>query len=53
MSVMTGVHLTVDGGVYGVPNELKVPSSHVTWIRRDWLDKLGLEEPRRWMNSPT
>lgn len=40
------VYMTVDGGVYGVPNKLKVPSSHVTWIRQDWLDKLGLEQPK-------
>lgn len=32
-------------GVYGVPSMLNVPSSHITAIRKDWLDKLGLEIP--------
>lgn len=38
-------YTTVDDGVYGIPDELNVPSSHVTYIRQDWLDHLGLEVP--------
>lgn len=38
-------YMTVDGGIYGVPSMLSVPSSHVSFIRQDWLDKLGLEMP--------
>ena len=38
-------YMTVDGAVYGVPSELSVPSSHIIGIRKDWLDKLGLEIP--------
>lgn len=37
--------LKVDGNIYGVPSMLNVPTSHVTNIRKDWLDKLGLEVP--------
>lgn len=38
-------YMTFDDKIYGIPNELKVPSSHVTYIRQDWLDKLGLKTP--------
>lgn len=38
-------YMTDDGGVYGVPSMLSVPSSHVPFIRQDWLDKLGLDKP--------
>lgn len=38
-------YMTLDDQIYGIPNELKVPSSHVTYIRQDWLDNLGLEVP--------
>ena len=39
-------YLTVDGAIGGVPRLLNVPSSHVVSIRKDWLDNLGLEEPK-------
>ena len=39
-------YVTMDDKVYGIPNELKVPSSHVTYVRQDWLDKLNLEIPK-------
>ncbi len=38
-------YMTLDNKIYGIPNELQVPSSHVTYIRQDWLDNLGLEVP--------
>ena len=38
-------YLTMDGQILGVPTMLDVPSSHVTFIRQDWLDNLGLEIP--------
>lgn len=37
--------VTVDGGIYGVPSLLPYPTNHVTAIRKDWLDKLGLDMP--------
>ena len=39
------IYMTVDGGIYGIPSELSVPSSHVTFIRNDWLNALGMEIP--------
>ena len=47
--------MTVDGRrLWACPNDAEAfPRSHVTWIRQDWLDKLGLEDAQaRWMNSP-
>ena len=38
-------YMTIDGGIYGVPSMLDVPTSHVTGIRTDWLNNLGLEAP--------
>ena len=38
-------YLTMDDQILGVPSMLDVPSSHVTFIRQDWLDNLGLETP--------
>ncbi len=38
-------YLTMEGEVLGVPSMLDVPSSHVVFIRQDWLDNLGLETP--------
>lgn len=35
--------ITVDGRIYGVPKE--VPSGAVTYIRKDWLDRLEMEVP--------
>ncbi|MBQ8093805.1 MAG: extracellular solute-binding protein [Clostridia bacterium] len=39
------VFMTVDDEILGVPSELSVPSSHVVFVRKDWLDKLGLDVP--------
>ncbi len=39
--------LMVDGKLYGLPriNNDPYASAHVMWIRKDWLDNLGLEIP--------
>jgi len=37
--------VTFDGKLYALP-ETTLPSAPLTWIRKDWLDKLGLEEPK-------
>ncbi|RJX38988.1 extracellular solute-binding protein [Paenibacillus pinisoli] len=37
--------VTFDGKLYALP-ETTLPSAPMTWIRKDWLDKLGLEEPK-------
>ena len=36
--------ITIDGKIYGVPME--VASGAVTYIRKDWLDRLGLSAPK-------
>ena len=35
--------VSVDGRIYGIPGEM--PSGAVTYVRQDWLDKLGLNAP--------
>lgn len=35
--------ITVDGKLYGIPQE--VASGGVTYIRKDWLDRVGMEMP--------
>ncbi|OCA85975.1 ABC transporter substrate-binding protein [Bacillus sp. FJAT-27225] len=35
-----------DGQIFGIPQENPVLNSTVTYIRKDWLDKLGLEVPK-------
>ncbi len=39
--------VTYNGKMYAIPN-IAVPedSYHVTWIRKDWLDKLGMKPPK-------
>ena len=39
--------LRIDGKLYGLPRVNNDPyaSAHVMWIRKDWLDNLGLEIP--------
>lgn len=38
-------NVTVDGKLYAFP-ETTLPSAPMTWIRKDWLDKLGLQPPK-------
>lgn len=35
--------VSVDGRIYGIPAEM--PSGAITYVRQDWLDKLGMEVP--------
>ena len=35
-----------DGVIYGIPGENPVTNGTVVYIRKDWLDNLGLEAPR-------
>lgn len=37
--------VTFDGKLYALP-ETTLPSAPLTWIRKDWLDALGLEPPK-------
>jgi putative aldouronate transport system substrate-binding protein len=38
---------TVDGKLYGIPTMGTVHNSNpLLWLRKDWLDKLGLPEPK-------
>lgn len=37
--------VTFDGKMYALP-ETTLPSAPMTWIRKDWLDKLGLQPPQ-------
>lgn len=37
--------VTFDGKLYALP-ETTLPSAPLTWIRKDWLDQLGLEPPK-------
>ncbi len=34
-----------DGGMYRIPGDVGEPGHEVSWIRKDWLDNLGLEIP--------
>lgn len=39
--------VTVDGKMYALPNVTpEADMVHYMWIRKDWLDKLGLEPPK-------
>lgn len=35
--------VSLDGKIYGIPGE--IPSGAVTYVRKDWLDRLGMEIP--------
>lgn len=37
--------VTFDGKLYALP-ETTLPSAPLTWIRKDWMDELGLPEPQ-------
>ncbi|WP_020617469.1 extracellular solute-binding protein [Paenibacillus daejeonensis] len=37
--------VTFDGKLYALP-ETTLPSAPLTWIRKDWMDELGLSEPK-------
>lgn len=35
--------VSIDGRIYGIPGEM--PSGAITYVRQDWLDKLGMNVP--------
>lgn len=37
--------VTFDGKIYGIPETDIYSSANFIWLRRDWMDKLGLEAP--------
>jgi putative aldouronate transport system substrate-binding protein len=38
---------TIDGKLFGLPNiDSSIDRSHFIWVRTDWLEKLGLPEPK-------
>ncbi|MGB7538220.1 MAG: extracellular solute-binding protein [Anaerolineales bacterium] len=38
--------VTVDGAMYGLPDQGQIPTTDGLVIRKDWLDKLGLAMPK-------
>ncbi|MGN0650451.1 MAG: extracellular solute-binding protein [Oscillospiraceae bacterium] len=38
----------VDGHIYTIPSVINVPGAQTMMVRKDWLDKLGLSEPKTW-----
>ena len=39
--------LTIDGKIYGIPQvSMNFDGSPIIWIRKDWMEKLGLDEPK-------
>lgn len=38
--------ITIDGHIYGIPKER--PNGTVTYVRKDWLDRLGMSEPKNY-----
>ncbi|WP_201318003.1 extracellular solute-binding protein [Paenibacillus sp. EPM92] len=35
-----------DGKIYAIPREAPVPNNRIVYIRKDWMDKLGLQVPK-------
>jgi len=35
-----------DGKIYAIPGEAPTPNNRIVYIRKDWLDKLGLQVPK-------
>ncbi|GGD59131.1 extracellular solute-binding protein [Paenibacillus nasutitermitis] len=35
-----------NGKIYGIPSIVPIPASNVIYIRQDWLDKLGMKQPK-------
>ena len=38
--------VTVDGKIMGIPSPIGHAGHNVLWIRKDWLDTVGMEEPK-------
>lgn len=39
-------NVTVDGSIYAIPSLNEVHGTEIVYVRKDWLDKLGLQPPR-------
>jgi putative aldouronate transport system substrate-binding protein len=39
-------NVTIDGQIYAVPSQAEVLGSEIMYIRKDWLDHLGLNPPK-------
>ena len=39
------VYQTVDGKLYAFPNTVIDDGAPLLWLRKDWIEKLGLKEP--------
>lgn len=39
-------HVTIDGKIYAVPVLNQIPANEIMYVRKDWLNKLGLAEPK-------
>lgn len=37
-----------DGHIYAIPNIVNVQGAKTMMVRKDWLDKLGMDEPNTW-----
>ncbi|MDR6548846.1 extracellular solute-binding protein [Paenibacillus qinlingensis] len=35
-----------EGKIYAIPREAPVPNNRIVYMRKDWLDKLGLQAPK-------
>ena len=38
--------VTIDGNIYAIPSMNVVPGNEIMYIRKDWLDNLGLQVPK-------
>lgn len=37
--------VTIDGNIYAIPSMNSIPGNEIMFIRKDWLDNLGLQSP--------
>lgn len=40
--------VSADGHIYAIPKIVEVPGSLSVMVRKDWLDKLGMDIPKTW-----
>jgi len=38
--------VTIDGNIYAIPSMNAVPGNELMYVRKDWLDNLGLQPPK-------
>jgi putative aldouronate transport system substrate-binding protein len=39
-------NVTIDGNIYAIPTIAKILTGEMMYVRKDWLDKLGLKAPK-------